>query len=174
MAGGFALDASVVAKWFKRGEEFEEEALRLRRDVLASTVNASVSELVPLEVCRALVKVGYPTAKVEEAYATLSEMGAFGFLKPIPTAALRDQARNLIVGLGLYVADALSLAAAVVDSSDLLTEDQHLLRQEVKELMEKQGLKVLRLKEAYGEAPGRDEARRRQTRSEASRAGERR
>ncbi len=158
MARALALDSSVVVKWFKKGEEFEEEALRLRRDVLSSTVSVSASELVPLEVCRALVKVGYPTGKVAEAYATLSEMGEFGFLKSVPTVVLRDEAKQLIVELNLCVADALSLATAVVNSSDLVTEDRHLLKGEVQEVMARKGLKVLRLNEAYREASGRKDS----------------
>jgi predicted nucleic acid-binding protein len=144
----------VVVKWFKKGEEFEEEALRLRREVLSSRVTVWVSELVPLEVCRALVKGGYPSGKVREAYATLNEMGELGFLKAVSTAALRDEAEELIVELKLFVADALSLAAAVVNSSDLLTEDKHLLRTDVRETMERKGLKLLRLEEAYRGASG--------------------
>ncbi|MEM2122147.1 MAG: PIN domain-containing protein [Candidatus Bathyarchaeia archaeon] len=150
MAEGITLDSSIVAKWFKKGEEFEEEALRLRRDVLSSRVNASASELLPLEVCRALVKAGYPPEKAHEAYATLSEMGELGFLELVPTAMLRDAANDAMVELSLYVADALTLASAIMNSSDLLTEDRHLLKREVKQFMEKRGLKVIRLKGIYG------------------------
>ena len=113
-------DSSVVVKWFKKGEEFEGEALGLRRDVLSSTVILFTPEIVPLEVCRALMKVGYPSEKAKEAYATLSEMGELGFL-----------------------------AAAISNSTDLLTEDRHLLRQGVKENLERRKLKVVRLGELY-------------------------
>jgi len=142
-------DSSVVVKWFKKGEEFEGEALGLRRDVLSSTVILFTPEIVPLEVCRALMKVGYPSEKAKEAYATLSEMGELGFLAFASTAVLKDIARDQIVGLNLYVADALSLAAAISNSTDLLTEDRHLLRQGVKENLERRKLKVVRLGELY-------------------------
>ncbi|MEM3045014.1 MAG: type II toxin-antitoxin system VapC family toxin [Candidatus Bathyarchaeia archaeon] len=150
MAELITLDSSIVAKWFRSGEEFEEEALRLRREVLSSKVSASASELLPLEVCRALVKVGYPSGKIREAYATLSEMSELGFLELVPTAMLRDVAKDAMVELNLYVADALTLAAAIINSSDLLTEDRHLLKQEVKRFMGKKGLTVIPLKEIYG------------------------
>ncbi|MEM3608296.1 MAG: hypothetical protein QW238_05485 [Candidatus Bathyarchaeia archaeon] len=149
MAELITLDSSIVAKWFRSGEEFEEEALRLRREVLSSKVSASASELLPLEVCRALVKVGYPSGKIREAYATLIEMGELGFLELVPTAMLRDVAKDAMVELNLYVA-ALTLAAAIINSSDLLTEDRHLLKQEVKRFMGKKGLTVIPLKEIYG------------------------
>jgi len=153
MVRAILLDSSVVVKWFKEGEDYEEEALRLRHDVLSPTSSISASELMPLEVCRALIKVGYSSKKVEETYSTLAEMVETGFLKLIPTAGLMDEAKESIVKLNLYVADALSLAAAVANSSDLLTEDRHLLKKEVKETMERKGLKLLRLKDAYPKGP---------------------
>jgi predicted nucleic acid-binding protein len=155
MARIVVLDSSVVVKGFKKGEEFEGEALKLRHAVLSSTLTALASELIPLEVCRALVKVGYASEKVVEAYAALNEMDELGFLKSVSTSVVRHEAKDLIVKLNLYVADALSLATAVVNSSDLLTEDRHLLKEEVKKVMEKKGLKIIRLKEAYGGASGR-------------------
>jgi hypothetical protein len=42
-----ALGSSVVVKWFRKGEEFEKEALRLRHEALSSTVAVWVSERVP-------------------------------------------------------------------------------------------------------------------------------
>lgn len=57
------------------------------------------------------------------------------------------EAKDLIVGLQLRVADVLSLAAALANGADLLTEDEHLLRPAVLEVGGKQGLRVLRLQE---------------------------
>ncbi|HID17990.1 TPA: PIN domain-containing protein [Candidatus Bathyarchaeota archaeon] len=149
MAKSLAIDSSVIVKWFKKGEPFEEEALKLRQDVLLAKVNAFTSELIGLEVCRALVKVGYSSDKIKEVYATLNEMDELGFLRSVSTAVLKNKALNLLVKLNLYVADALNLAVAIFNSSDLLTEDKHLLRSRVKEFMKKKGLNVVRLREAY-------------------------
>ncbi len=143
------IDSSVVAKWFKSGEEFEKEGLRLRDDLLSSSVTALASELMQLEVCRALVKARYPTEKVEETYAALNEMHDLGFIKSVPIEKLDDEAKDLVIRLNLYVADSLVLAAAVVTSSDLLTEDRHLLKEEVKKMMRGKGLEVVRLRELY-------------------------
>lgn len=140
------LDASVVVKWFKKGEEFEEEALGLRKAVLASEMRFLVLELLPLEVCRGLLKVGYPLEKVDESYATLKELLEFGFLVPVSTSALCDEAAGLMKRLNLYVADALVLAAAVQNTADLYTEDRHLLRAEVEAAMGEEGLAVHRLR----------------------------
>ena len=144
-----AVDSSIVVKWFKKGEDFESEALRLRDDVLSSTVVALASELIHLEVCRALVKVGYPYGKVDEAYSTLNEITDLGFMRSVSTATVKDKAKDFVRNFNLYVSDALSLATAVVSSSDLLTEDRHLLKEEIKNMMRKNGLRVVGLKEEY-------------------------
>ncbi|MFQ5711886.1 MAG: type II toxin-antitoxin system VapC family toxin [Candidatus Geothermarchaeales archaeon] len=149
MARRLTLDASIVVKWFKKGEEFEDEALKLRGEILSSTTSALACELMPLEVCRALVRVGYTSQKVEEAYAALSEMSNLDFLKMVAVTALKDRAKELIIALNLYVADAASLATALDNAADLLTEDKHLLKQELEEFMEKEGLKIIRLNELY-------------------------
>jgi len=150
MSRTLVVDASVAVKWFKKGEDFEEEALSLKDDVLSSMVAGLAPELMQLEVCRALLKAGYSSEKIRETHATLSEMDELGFLKSVPTSALKSEAKDLMVDLNLYVCDALSLATAVVSSSDLLTEDRHLLKTEVREAMNRLGLRTLRLKDAYG------------------------
>ncbi len=94
----------------KKGEEFEQEGLKLREDILSSTLDALTSELTRLEVCRALVKAGYPREKVEETFAALSEMESLGFVTPVPLATLANEAMNLIIALNLYAADSLVLA----------------------------------------------------------------
>ncbi len=71
------------------------------------------------------------------------------FLRSVPIVKLRSEAKDLMVKLNLYVADALHLAVAAVNFSNLLTEDRHLLKREVKEFMRKKELKIIRLKEMY-------------------------
>ena len=139
----------MIVKWFKKGAEFEQEGLKLREDILSSTMNALTSELTRLEVCRALVKAGYPREKVKETFATLSEMESLGFVTPVRLAGLANEAISLILGLNLYVADSLILASAIVTSSTLLTEDKHLLKAEVRKMMNARKLKVLRLEGVY-------------------------
>jgi len=142
-----ALDSSVLVKWFKAGEEFEREALRLREGILSSAVEVQTCELALLEVCRGLVKAGYPVHKIDEAYLALKEMSEFGFLTLVPVSALKDKAKELLVKLNLYVADAMNLAVAVTGHLNLLTEDKHLFKQEVKDLFHEEGLKIIRLKD---------------------------
>ncbi|MCI0439399.1 MAG: type II toxin-antitoxin system VapC family toxin, partial [Chloroflexi bacterium] len=54
-AGGYVLDASVVAKWFTRHEEIEREAaLGLRRRYLAGEIRLLVPDLCLIEVANAI------------------------------------------------------------------------------------------------------------------------
>jgi len=145
----YAIDSSVAVKWFKGGEPLEREALRLRGEVLSSAVKACACELMPLEVCRGLLKAGYPRKKVDETYQILREMSDFGFLKLVPVGELRDRAEELIASLNLYVADAASLAAAFSSHVDMVTEDRHLLKQDVRAALEGEGLRTIRLGELY-------------------------
>lgn len=146
-----ALDSSVIVKWFKKGEESEEEAQKLKQGLLSSAFGAFSSELLNLEVCRGLVKARYPTKKVQEAYAILHEMNELGFIESVPTAMLHEVGKELVIELKLYVADAITLAVARSKSVDLLTEDKHLLKQDAKKMMKGNGLKVITLKEFYGQ-----------------------
>jgi predicted nucleic acid-binding protein len=93
------------------------------------------------------VKAGYDSARVRRAYATLTEMGELGFLKLVPASSTSSSASEGIIGLGLYVADALVLAAALSISADLVTEDKHLLKQSVRKRMSQGSLRVLRLRD---------------------------
>jgi len=56
----FTVDSSVLAKQFKKREEFDEEATRLREEVLNGSITLTVSEWTLLEVARALMKVDSP------------------------------------------------------------------------------------------------------------------
>ena len=58
-------------------------------------------------------------------------------------------AKELEIRLKLYASDAIHLALAIEKSIDLLTEDRHLLREEIKDYMTKRGLKILRLSDLY-------------------------
>jgi len=91
----FALDASVVVKWFKKREEFEQEALSLRDKIVGSKVSAVTSEWLLLEVVRALVKVNYPKEKIEVTYAALREITSLGFIEAVPVGKMLDKAKEV-------------------------------------------------------------------------------
>ncbi len=151
MTTKLAIDSSVIVKWFKRGEEFEEEALKLRNDVLSGVINPIISEWVYLEVIRGLVKAGFPESSIVQAYSTLREMADLGFIEAVPVSRLLNKAKELEIKLKLYASDAVNLAPALVNSINMLSEDRHLHRKSVKDFMEKLGLKILRLKDLYGD-----------------------
>jgi len=143
------IDSSIIVKWFKKGEEHEKEALKLRDDTLSAIVNPILSEWVYLEVVRALVKAKYPKAKIIQSYDTLKEMAELGFIMVIPVSSLLEKAKDLEIELNLYASDGVNLSAAVLNSRNMLTEDRHLLQKSVKSFMEKLGLKISRLDEFY-------------------------
>ena len=147
LAEDFVLDASVVAKWFKKGEEHESEALALRDEILGSRVKAFTSEWLVLEVVRALVKVHYPREKIEEAYSVLREITSLGFIEAVPIGLTLDKAKNIEIELSLFASDSVYLATAIVKKANLVTEDKHLLGKEVVEYARKEGVKIISLKE---------------------------
>ncbi len=144
-----AVDSSVLVKWFKKGEEFEREALRLKDDVLAGTVIIVISEWVYLEIVRGLLKANFPKNKIIQAYDLLRDMTKLGFIEAIQISDLLDEAKELEIELNLYASDAVNLAPAIIYSIDMITEDKHLLRKSVKEFARKHGVDILTLKEYY-------------------------
>ncbi|MEM1848419.1 MAG: type II toxin-antitoxin system VapC family toxin [Thermofilaceae archaeon] len=141
-----AVDSSVFVKWFKKGEEYEGEALQLFEDAVSGGLQLVCSEWALLEVARALQKAGFPPDKVEESYLLLKDLVGLGSIELVPVSEVLDLAKTLVVELNLYASDAVHLAAAITRSADLLTEDAHLLRREIIEYAGKRGLRVLQLK----------------------------
>ncbi len=50
------IDASVYAKWFNRGEEFEEAALRLRDEFISGKIEFHAPRHIIFETCNAIWK----------------------------------------------------------------------------------------------------------------------
>ena len=144
-----AVDSSVIVKWFKKGEEFEEEALKFRDDVFSGSINAVISEWVYLEVVRGLVKIGLQENMIDRAYDTLKEAAYLGFIEVIPVSNLLDEAKKLEIRLRLYASDAVNLATALKNSINMLSEDRHLHCKSVGDYLVKRGLRVFRLKDLY-------------------------
>ena len=142
------LDASVVVKWFKKEEEFEDEALTLYKKIRDLEINACTNEWTILEVIRGLTKSGYSNEKVNETYDVLEELFSLGLIKKVyvsPTIAL---AKNIEYELNLYAADAVHMATAIVSSSTILvSEDKHLHKKKVKDFAGKFGLEIKKLEE---------------------------
>jgi len=144
-----AVDSSVIVKWFKKGEEFEGEALTLRDNVLSGSIVLVMSEWVFLEVVRGLAKAGFTKDKVVQVHNVLREMANLGFIEVMSVHSLLEKAKELIVVLNLYASDAVNLASALMKRVNMVSEDKHLLRESVKNYVGKFGIKILRLKELY-------------------------
>lgn len=141
-----ALDASVAVKWFKKGERGETEALSIREEIFTATIQAVAPHLLLLEVVRALVKIHCPREKVEQVYSTLKEAGSLEIIRLIPIQGLLDKAKEIEIDLKLFASDSTYLAAAITEHKDLLTDDNHLLEQNVRQYAEKQGIHILPIK----------------------------
>ncbi len=148
-----AADSCVIVKWFKGGEDSQEEALRLRDEVLSGSLSLVISEWAYLEVARGLSKVGYSRDGVLKALEVLREMVELGFLDLVSVSSVLEQAMELIIELGLYASDAVTLASAIARRVDLVSEDRHLLRDHVREAASSRGIGIFSLKEFYGERP---------------------
>jgi len=138
-------DASVLVKWFKKGEEKEAQALILKDAVFAGKITVVVNEYVLLEIIRALKKAGYPQGKIIDTKKFLDDLENLGFIKVIKVCDVRNLAMELIYVLNLYASDALVLATALIEKINLITEDKHLLKKKVIEYASKKGIKVLTL-----------------------------
>ena len=147
MSDRLVLDASVVVKWFKEGEDHEGQALALRDRILELKVSAVSSEWLLLEVVRAMVRAEFPGEKVEGAYSALREMVSLGFMELVHVGEVLDGAKNVMMNLSLYASDAVYLATAIHAGTSLVAADRHLLRNAVRVYAGSKGVRVLSLEE---------------------------
>ncbi|PKP57294.1 MAG: hypothetical protein CVT89_04735 [Candidatus Altiarchaeales archaeon HGW-Altiarchaeales-2] len=142
------LDASVVVKWFKKGEEFENESLELYNKIERFEIEACASEWMVLEVVRALVKAGASKKKIDDDFQTLTDLFNINAVQRFSVLPVLSLAKNIEYELNMYVADAVHLATAIISgSSILLSEDEHFYKQNVKDYAKKFGLEIKKLKE---------------------------
>lgn len=71
---------------------------------------------------------------------------AFEFIV-VPIGRALDKARDVKITLSLFASNPVYLATAIMKKAILVTEDRHLLRKEVVEYAEKEGIKIMNLKE---------------------------
>ncbi|HXG12839.1 MAG TPA: type II toxin-antitoxin system VapC family toxin [Gemmataceae bacterium] len=133
------MDTSVAVKWFKPGERYEAEALDLIDRIDRSEVEAVASEIVTLEVVRALKNaqvqqpaLGITDARIRLASGRLEGMFASGALLQSFVREVKPQAIEIELALGLFMADAVHLATAVyVPVQYLVVDDRHFLTPDV-------------------------------------------
>lgn len=144
-------DASVIVKWFKKGEPKEELALALRDKMLAHELSITCNEWSILEVVRAVMKVNFPVDKVKEIVSILSELESEGFIRVIRVYDVRKEAADLIHALNLYASDAVVLATALHTKSTLVTEDHHLLKDPIKKFAREHKVEIKDLEQFLSE-----------------------
>lgn len=109
------LDASVVLKWFNRGDEVHAEAAGvLRRDFEIGELRVIAPPLLWLEIINvAARRWGWDSAQLEALAASLSELG-FELVEPEPEAIARWAGRGLTAYDAAYVAVAEETGASVI------------------------------------------------------------
>jgi len=140
-----AVDASIVVKWYKKGEEHEQQALRIREEILTAKLHAIAPEWIFLELVRALVKIDFPKEKIEQAYESLREAASLGLMDIVPMSRSLDKAKEIEIQLKLFASDAAYLATAITHRTDLITEDRHLLNKRVLNYAKEEGIRILAL-----------------------------
>jgi predicted nucleic acid-binding protein len=147
------IDSSVAVKWFKPGERSEAEALDLRARIDHGRVEAAAHEIVSLEVVRAPKNtqlrqpgLGMTDALISRAFDRLERMFASGALLECLVREVRRQAKDIELGLGLFMADALHLAAAIyLGVQYFVVDDQHFLAPDVVKHAATCGVQVVNL-----------------------------
>lgn len=140
------IDSNVAVKWFKAGEENEEEASRLFDRIKRAEDILVANEWLGLEVVRGLLKANVRKENVLEAYDLLDQMFSSGILMRITVSEVMGLAKELEIELNLHAADAVHLATAITTGCEILwTEDEHLHKAGVRTYCRKRGLWVKRL-----------------------------
>ena len=144
-----STDSSVLVKWFKKGEEKEELAIRLKDDVLDEKIILLCNEWVQLEIIRALTKANYSQNKIKETKEFLKDIELLGLIRFVKVSEVKDLALEIIYSLNLYAADAVVLATAIVNNVNLITEDSHLLKKRVMKYAKEHGVEIFTLDSYY-------------------------
>ena len=144
-----STDSSVLVKWFKKGEEKEELAIRLKDDVLDEKIILLCNEWVQLEIIRALTKANYSQNKIKETKEFLKDIELLGLIRFVKVSEVKDLALEIIYSLNLYAADAVVLATAILNNVNLITEDSHLLKKKVMKYAKEHGVEIFTLDSYY-------------------------
>jgi predicted nucleic acid-binding protein len=120
------LDTSVIVKWFKEDEIYEDEAEYIRQSVLSLEKEFIINEWVLLEIVRALVKSGYTKKRLNDAIEYINGLINTGAIRVIPVAEVKDLAQTYEIDYKLYASDAVHLATAIHTSSNTFwVADKH-------------------------------------------------
>jgi predicted nucleic acid-binding protein len=147
------LDTSVVMKWSKPGERYEAEARDLRQRIERGEIEAVLNETVSLELVRGLkrTQVQQPTLGITDlvinnAFNALADLVQRALLLEVPVSDVKVRAKEIIMTLGLFMADALQLATAVhLQTQYFVVDDRHFLTPPVQQYAAPFGVQVVNL-----------------------------
>ena len=132
------LDTSVLVKWFKEGEEYREQSLKLRERIINYDREFVHSFYGPMELVRALVKNKYPKNKIQDSFQSIMDLYKINALKGVGIEEVLYRAKDIAIGLNLYAGDALHLASAVHHGCKIFwSEDKHHLKTSTRNYMDR-------------------------------------
>ena len=123
----YTIDASVMARWFLVGEEFEEQALKIRNDYAGGLIELYAPDLIIYEVLNSIWKaVVRKLMDRDDAMKCIEVL--FKLLPEICRLDEHDMGRALSIAVRekLTVYDALYVVVAMKTNSSLVTADREL------------------------------------------------
>jgi predicted nucleic acid-binding protein len=141
-------DTSALVKWFKV-ERDRAWALQLRSWAEEGRIKLILSVLFLSECARGFKKAGWENKEITEALDMFDMMvNLFGIELISVDKLVAKTAQKLVIEHGIYSADAIHAATAILTSSSyFVSSDKHHVKKSLQELMESKGVKVLKLAE---------------------------
>ena len=142
------LDTSVIVKWFKEEESYEDEAEFIRQSIVSFEKEFIINEWVLLEIVRALVKSGYTKKRVDNAIEYMNGLINTGAIRVISVSEVKDLAQTYEIDYKLYASDAIHLATAIHTSSNVFwAADRHFKKTKIVEMALGYGVEIKDLSE---------------------------
>lgn len=126
MVESFVVDASIVAKWFNRGEEFEKESDQFRRAWVGDKIQLEAPAHLSFEVANSIWK--NRNVNVREARGLAKALVDIAPRLHDLTENMAEQAMLLARGKHVTFYDASYLALAKLLSVPLISADEDQLR----------------------------------------------
>jgi predicted nucleic acid-binding protein len=137
------LDTSVIVKWFKEEESFEDEAEFIRQSIISFEKEFIINEWVLLEIVRALVKTGYTKKRVNNAIEYMNGLVNTGAIRVVSVSEVKDLAQTYEIDYKLYASDAIHLATAIHTSSNVFwAADKHFKKTKIVEMAIGHGVEI--------------------------------
>jgi len=124
----YTVDASVMARWFIPGEEYEEEALKIRNDYAQGKIQLYAPTLITYEVLNSIWKaVTRKLMKISQAKTYCQTIS-----KIMPTTIKfeskdLEKVMEIAVKENITIYDAAYIITAIKTKSTLITADKKLL-----------------------------------------------